>query len=524
MALDFVSLLLSKDLPRQAELTMSPFLKQTVKPGTLGTDMWQNIEPDREREETDALLTKGWKLQSLQQSADSLLAAASRLENNVRKETEYWNEVLSVSERGWSVCRMPRERHNLGVRYGFSEAQGEFRNRGLAALRADDEGHVVLDRGFGNNPKVVRVRVRRGSTIIGTSQLPVVGNESELTIEARIRHARDSLYEEELFQEMTRESRSLASYKVRMRGNTIELPMSSIGARAAVHTASDSHILIDLIPLGDTISTNDVTDADSGLAQAVALASRLLLSYTHRERLQQRSHLPPPLSMKKSETSLAPILRPILALLTHDSALKSIEMYLERLRSLLSAASIEFTGTPAKLTTDFLRTSDSTHSLVSKLVAPLHTTSVLSISLPGNSDTFDFHFDVDTAIAAPLFGTKFFVTAPIGPKKSDFSDLSDLVELVDALVAGVLASGIGARIPGASVDDREACVTLPKAGVRKAAKVQVVLSSGMRGRDEVNESSLLLSCGQQRKEWVASCTETAGLFWDVVDDIVTAEK
>ncbi|TKA55647.1 hypothetical protein B0A49_10491, partial [Cryomyces minteri] len=81
-------------------------------------------------------------------TADSLLQAATRLEKDVRRETNYWQQVMSVSEKGWSVCRLPQEKHNLGVRFGFSEATREFKDRGLAALRADEEGNIILDQGL----------------------------------------------------------------------------------------------------------------------------------------------------------------------------------------------------------------------------------------------------------------------------------------------------------------------------------------------------------------------------------------
>lgn len=515
MALDFVSLLISKDLPRQADLTMSPFLKQAIKPGILGTDLWQDMEPDGEKEATDALLTKGWKLQSLQQSADSLLKAATRLESNVKQETEYWNEVLSVSERGWSVCRMPRERHHLGVRYGFSEAQGEFRNRGLAALRADSDRHVVLDRGFGNNPKAIRVRVRHDSKIVGTSRMPVIGNESELTTEARIRHARDSLYEEELFQEMTRESRSLASYGVRMKGNTIGLPTTHHVGHA---TSADSTIIIDLVPLSDTPTSDNNQETEDQLPQAVALISRLLLSYTHRERLKQRSQVPPPLSMKTPEPPTAPILRPILAFLSHQSALKSLDAYLERIKSLLTAASITYTATPARFSADVFSSTDTIHSLVSTIVAPLRTTCLLNLSTPELTTEHEFRIDVETAIAAPLFGTKYILTtAPTTEprRSSDFSVLVDLAELMDAVIANALASGIAVRMPGSVLDER--CAVVRRKGAGRAADVRVVLTSGIRGLEKGDEAVLKMDYDKLSERWTRG--ESSKTFWEAVDEI-----
>ncbi len=120
-ALDFVSLLLSKDTPRQAELSMSQHLKQHVPMGSLGMEKVQP-QPDRPHEIKDRETVQlGWKMQSLQSTADSLLAAATRLETEVQHETQYWEQVLAIDSERWSLCRMPRERHTLGVRFGFLE-------------------------------------------------------------------------------------------------------------------------------------------------------------------------------------------------------------------------------------------------------------------------------------------------------------------------------------------------------------------------------------------------------------------
>jgi mediator of RNA polymerase II transcription subunit 17 len=69
----------------------------------------------------DSMVAIGWKLQSLDSAADALLKSATRLEREMERETNYWEKILAVKEQGWSVCRLPREKHTLGVKYGFSE-------------------------------------------------------------------------------------------------------------------------------------------------------------------------------------------------------------------------------------------------------------------------------------------------------------------------------------------------------------------------------------------------------------------
>jgi mediator of RNA polymerase II transcription subunit 17 len=125
-AVDFVSLLLSKDTPRQAETSMSPFLKQIAPLGSLNAEIVNPPpKPDSLTKDVSAV-SRGWRIQNFNGAANKLLQAASRLETEVASETRYWNEVLTVKEKGWKISRLPRERQALGVQYGFLE--GEIRN------------------------------------------------------------------------------------------------------------------------------------------------------------------------------------------------------------------------------------------------------------------------------------------------------------------------------------------------------------------------------------------------------------
>lgn len=119
-ALDFMSLLLSRDAPKQAS-TMSEFLKQAVPSGTLNFDNTQASKPTKAQDDAAKKVSMGWNFQSLNSAADRLLDSATRLESELRKEARYWDGILSVSEKGWSVCRLPREARTVGVRFGFSE-------------------------------------------------------------------------------------------------------------------------------------------------------------------------------------------------------------------------------------------------------------------------------------------------------------------------------------------------------------------------------------------------------------------
>lgn len=133
-ALDFVSLLLSKHTPRQAELSMSQHLKQHVLLGTLGAEKVQAQQESPEVVKDQELVCKGWKLQSLSTAADALIQSATRLETEIEQETRYWEEILAIDKKRWSLCRLPRERHTLGVRFGFLEGMRHHPNDSVTRL------------------------------------------------------------------------------------------------------------------------------------------------------------------------------------------------------------------------------------------------------------------------------------------------------------------------------------------------------------------------------------------------------
>lgn len=100
---------------------MSPFLKEKIPLGSLGAEVVKETQKSEAEKQTEGLVTMGWRMQSLNGTADSLLKSASRLEEEMGKETKYWEQVLAVKGKGWSLHRLPREQHTLGIRYGFAE-------------------------------------------------------------------------------------------------------------------------------------------------------------------------------------------------------------------------------------------------------------------------------------------------------------------------------------------------------------------------------------------------------------------
>ena len=138
LALDFVSLLLSKHAPAAAQSTMSQHLKNSLTKGVLGGEVVQTPQISGLEKRNQEMVSIGWRMQSLNNAADSLLKSASRLEEEVGRETTYWNQVLAVKEKGWPLSRLPRERHTLAVRYGFAEGEATRMWTSVTKTHADN--------------------------------------------------------------------------------------------------------------------------------------------------------------------------------------------------------------------------------------------------------------------------------------------------------------------------------------------------------------------------------------------------
>ncbi|KAL4799185.1 subunit 17 of mediator complex-domain-containing protein [Aspergillus venezuelensis] len=394
-ALDFVSLLLSKHNPRQAEMSMSPFLKTAVHLGTLNAEV-VNPPPKPESTVKDInSVARGWRLQNFNSAANKLLSASSRLDAEVDFETKYWNEVLAVKEKGWKVCRLPREGSALGVQYGFLEATPIFRDRGLAALRRNDDGSLFLDKGLVPiKAQGVRVRVKHGDRIVGCSKVcrPLQDADS---IESRILQARDTVFEEELFYEVMREARVMGNQGVTTRQNLVRVPVSE-----------EQEILLDLVDWDEDHSPEAASSTEEDVfADAISLSIRILLIYAHRQNLRRRTQPPPPLAPKRRPTPEYHILRPIMAYLQHKSHLKWLESFIGDLRHVLRSAGIKCDIKPTPFSSIGTLQPNNLVARVEALtrvfLAPLESTFSGSLITPESS----FKIRIRTNPVAPPFGT-----------------------------------------------------------------------------------------------------------------------
>ncbi|OBT63771.1 hypothetical protein VE03_06927 [Pseudogymnoascus sp. 23342-1-I1] len=328
IALDFVALLLSKDQPVQAGLSISDGLRQVVSLGTLGADRVKDTRLTEPRKKDIAAVGKGWKIQSFNTSVESILNAASRLEIEIAAETKYWEAILSVDEKGWKTCKLPQEQHTLGVRFGFFDAAPAFSNRSLAALRRQPDGTAYLDHGAADpTPKRVVIHIETNGVLTG-ALAPETSAPDSSSLETLVLRARNAVFEEELWQELNREARTLANHSVRMTGNEISCQLTP-----------STRILLRLEPLPIS-ATAPEPRAHDDIATMLSLALHLELSYAHRQNQRRRTQPPPPISSAPRPNPPYPLLRPLLAYEHHTGVLTALRATTASLTTTLYAASL----------------------------------------------------------------------------------------------------------------------------------------------------------------------------------------
>ncbi|KAJ4305525.1 RNA polymerase II mediator complex subunit [Kalmusia sp. IMI 367209] len=432
-ALNLVSIILSRDLTKypggkEPDNIYTPVFRDMGVPrGSFGlvkgTPLDRSDRPEeRERVASTArrklLAMKGSRMEALDWATDNLLKAATDLETNIRKETKYWDEILSISDKGWPLQRTRRGVRNapFAVKYGPAEASNHFRARGVAPLRMDSDGGIILDPALTKKPKGLRVRISENDKIIGTSQATIKGGLDGLAIERSIQLARESLIEEELFHEMSLESRQLLAYGVELRDTVIHVAVPSESGQSG-----HRKILIDCMAEDDqALSTPGGTQ--NWLAQDVAEALRLLLAHEHRMRLFRRTQIPPPMTQHKRNQPTPPLFRTLLGMFSHLNAVNSLYAYLGAIVKTLKSASLDTTLEISRETnweklTETIKEADTkdlpaTDQLLAVFIRPFE--GKASLSLPSSSGGSLEHVIINTRtyIGLPHFGTEHKVSLP----------------------------------------------------------------------------------------------------------------
>lgn len=325
LSLDFVSLLLSKETPNQANTTLSPALRDLVGFGVLGTSRLQDSNITPARSQDDLAVATGWRLIGTNKMVDSVLEAAERLEKEISLETKYWADVLAVSDNGWTVASLPYENNTLGVRYGFAEAAPEYRNSSIAPLRRNDDGTVRLERGVssGGSKRVHAVIIKNGQ-VTGKSRLPgKVADQARL--QDRVLEARNTIFSQELWYEINKEARTLLSLKVRPMDDSIVYDVDP-----------ETKVVLTL----EELDTPDAGDElpDSQFANTVVLGLHFLLLFSHRLSYFKRTQSTQ--ANNGRDTPPLSILRPLISRWSYDNACTQLTYFLTKLKTILHDAGL----------------------------------------------------------------------------------------------------------------------------------------------------------------------------------------
>ncbi|ATY62122.1 mediator of RNA polymerase II transcription subunit 17 [Cordyceps militaris] len=474
LTLDSLSLLLSKQNPTQAGLTLSPQLREMVGIGTLGADRLDDSNTTPAKTQDRAAVGVGWTLMAIDRARDAADDATAFLRAEMAAEGRYWQGVMRVRQAGWSVCRVPHEREGaLGVRFGFSEAAPEFQRNGLAPLRraADDDdddaaGVARLDIGrLGGTQERLVVTYERGGEVVGRAAPPraLDDTDNDDDLEARVLGARDTIFAQELWHELTREARSLAAYDVRTDGEK----------RLVCAVAADARIIVELLPLA-ACHPPDPPRAlpEDTTAQAIALALHILLTYAHRcNELMRCRPLPPHIPRTRGQ-QIYTLLRPVVArLLYARNAAACTRLVGSLVRSLRSAglAAARFTlRTPQPTVGDLAPVGPNQVSaavgLVRTMLQPTDFALDVALGTAAAAADDDVAFSIrGRTYLVPVTATYYHVLAPpdapihalCGPYADGYPDLAALAEYLCAATARVLAAHHLARLKTAAAAAEE---------------------------------------------------------------------
>ena len=383
----------------------------------------------------------------------------------------------------------------------------------MAALRRGVDGNILLDHGItASIPKIVRVRIKDKGVLVSTSSLPHVSVDAEIAIEELILRARNNIFEEELFHEIHREARTLASQGVHIVDNVIHIP-----------SANDREVLLDIVPFSDEPpQPSTSTGAKEHMAESIALSLRILLSYAHRQNLRRRSQLPPPLTERKPPRLIYAILRPILTYLQHQSALTALRGFLGTIVQPLRAAGLtcEFgvdTLTSLNLSAMTDISLQSGKSAVDALVETLtrRLASSATVTMPAATKV---HVDVRTHLYPPTFGTEYSVTATPSHSSSDpsttpFASQSDFQEYMLHLLTLDTVAAISA-FPSSSTNGDDTNSEAEPWLVTDAHSGELTKSFGKLGRSKRMVVSVLQEKIEVKWGWMNGKPEQGRYVWD----------
>jgi mediator of RNA polymerase II transcription subunit 17, fungi type len=215
-------------------------------------------------------------------------------------------------------------------------------------MRRRDDGRVQLDLGnLGGGSERLVVSVEKDGKPIGRSAL-VSPPAHDAPFEAKVLEARNTIFSQELWHELHRESHLLVSYGVRTNGSSITYAPEAADAKISLELATNGK--------GSTAVDVKTSGAGSDAAETAHLALHLLLSHAHRQNEMARLKPMPPNQPRLRSHNQYHLLRPIIARVLHQRSIENCTKYVGDLTRILRNAGIP--SATFTLTTHLVQPSD----------------------------------------------------------------------------------------------------------------------------------------------------------------------
>ena len=358
LSLELVSLLLSAVRNRQGMATMSPFLKNTVPPGSLCADKIEvsKLTQNQAAEKYD--ITIGMKLQSMRSAQEMISANYKSLTEAFKKEQQFWTTISDNFSNSNAIFKM-RDRvsgeKSLGVQYGYGDSGSTFTgDKGIAILKAvhdsserkeylemapmsKDLGKTVLPTDETNKPLGFYTKLRIYSQLEDESDYILTGEsslhkdvakmfkdaETENNLKAQTDCLKFTIFEQELMYQMRKETNELFKY-----GCTIQ------NENKIVCEMAQEKFEIELLPVdSDLLETYDQIPAktDDRRANIFLVILRMLLVVMFKKKLlHDRTHQP--LYSRESTSNKAVVFAGTKSINKYKSELLLIKPLLGKLR------------------------------------------------------------------------------------------------------------------------------------------------------------------------------------------------
>ncbi|SCU77522.1 LADA_0A00892g1_1 [Lachancea dasiensis] len=347
LALEFVSLLLSSVRPSAATASMSPFLKKTVPSASLNAEKVPYEKPKESEIMEGNLVTKGWKLRSLEESRLLMKETHKALELTVEREQNYWSKLSHYISRKDVVFRMKDKEtgeRTLGLKYGYEDSGSRYKQeRGIAILRHEPKNNTLeivpsetqqaSALGRLNQERFLRVRIFNkieeeddyilsGETSLDELLIPSNNLAEEQDIRRQIARLQFFIFEKELMFHMKKEAANLISYGVSIENEN----------KITVEFATEK-MEFEMISLTDDIVMNRQQDApktNDKKARLILVMLRMLLVTMFKKQLKRNLVLEQkgesaPKNSPRSQNHEVLLLRPILGKFRHANYLDLLQ-------------------------------------------------------------------------------------------------------------------------------------------------------------------------------------------------------